>query len=145
LLSNDNPAGDNIRKFESLGTRSFASEMAISTAVDFHHTIGAERKEARLRYLREYWVSKCRDLKGIRFYSPGGEYACAIGNVGFEGWTAPQIEAFLFEKKKVHTVAIQYEKVNGIRVTPHIYTNTADLDRLCEGLRMLSESTPPAK
>lgn len=44
LLSNDQPDGDNIRKFESLGTRSFASEMAIGSAIDFHNVIGSERK-----------------------------------------------------------------------------------------------------
>ena len=54
LLSNDKPDGDNIRKFESLGTRSFPSEMAIAQSVDFFHAIGAERKEARLRYLKNF-------------------------------------------------------------------------------------------
>ncbi len=45
LLSNNEPDGTDIRKFESLGTRSFASEMAIGNAVDFHNVIGSKRKE----------------------------------------------------------------------------------------------------
>ncbi|MEW6470406.1 MAG: aminotransferase class V-fold PLP-dependent enzyme, partial [Bacteroidota bacterium] len=70
LLSNDNPAGEDIRKFESLGTRSFASEMAIGNAIDFHNAIGSKRKEARLRYLKNYWVEKVKTLPGIKFYAP---------------------------------------------------------------------------
>src|SRR5262249_16956662 len=58
LLSNDNPESDDIRKFESLGTRNFASEMAISTAIDFHYIIGSERKEKRLRFLKDYWCER---------------------------------------------------------------------------------------
>jgi len=54
LLSNNEPDGPDIRKFESLGTRSFASEMAIGTAVDFHNGIGTARKFARLHYLQRY-------------------------------------------------------------------------------------------
>ncbi|MDZ4751382.1 MAG: aminotransferase class V-fold PLP-dependent enzyme [Flavobacteriales bacterium] len=144
LLSNDTPDGEDIRKFESLGTRSFASEMAISAAIDFHNMIGDERKEARLRYLKEYWTSKVKDIPGIKFYSPqGAAYSCAIANMGFEGWTAAQIEIFLFEKVKVHTVAITYQKVNGIRVTPHVYTSLADLDKLVAGIKMLSKAPIP--
>jgi selenocysteine lyase/cysteine desulfurase len=144
LLSNDKPDGTDIRKFESLGTRSFASEMAISAAIDFHHMIGGERKEARLRYLKNYWVGQVKNLPGIKFYSPVSyNYSCAIANMGFEGWTASQIESFLFEKFKVHTVAIVYEKINGIRVTPSIYTNTYDLDQLVAGVKMISQTPAP--
>ena len=58
LLSDNQPDGDNIRKFESLGTRSFPIELSISHAIDFHQVIGIQRKEARLRYLKNYWVEK---------------------------------------------------------------------------------------
>lgn len=55
LLGNDDAGGSDIRMFEWLGTRSFASEMAIGNAVDFMAGIGIQRKEARLRYLKDYW------------------------------------------------------------------------------------------
>jgi selenocysteine lyase/cysteine desulfurase len=69
LLSSVEPDGSDIKKFESLGTRSFASEMAIGTAVDFHNVIGAKRKEARLRYLKEYWTGKVSKLPRVKFAS----------------------------------------------------------------------------
>ena len=35
-------------------------------------------------------------------------------HVGIEGWKGSEIEGKLFEKKKIHTVAIDYEKLSGI-------------------------------
>jgi selenocysteine lyase/cysteine desulfurase len=54
--------------------------------------------------------------------------------VGIEGKTHVEIENFLIDKFQIHCVAIEWEKVNGVRITPHVYTSTRDLDRLVEGL-----------
>jgi selenocysteine lyase/cysteine desulfurase len=144
LLSSVDPDGDDIKKFESLGTRSFASEMAIGAAVDFHNMIGGARKEARLRYLKNYWVEKCAKLPGAKLFSSIKDtHSCAIATFGFEGWQAQQIEARLFEKYKIHTVSIVHEKVNGIRVTPNVYTTIKDLDYLVKGLTEISKAEPP--
>ena len=45
LLSAVEPDSGDIRKFESLGTRSFASEMAIANAIEFNLTIGIKRRK----------------------------------------------------------------------------------------------------
>ena len=146
LLSNNDPQGEDIRKFESIGTRSFASEMAISNAIDFHNIIGSKRKEERLRYLKNYWCNKVKALPKIKFYtSLLPQYSCALMNVGFEGWEASDIEARLFEKKKVHCVAIKYETINGVRITPSVYTTLQELDKLVDGLKEISASEPPVK
>jgi selenocysteine lyase/cysteine desulfurase len=121
-----------------------ASEMAIGAAVDFHTLIGAKRKEERLRYLKNYWVEKTKDLPKIKTYtSLKSEYSCALHCVGFEGWKAQEIDQYLYEKHKVHVVSIVHEEVNGIRVTPSVYTSTKDLDVLVKGLSNFSKQTPP--
>lgn len=136
LLAPPEPRSGDIRKFEALGTRSFPIEQAIGHALNFHQIIGDERKERRLRFLKNYWVEKVKDLPGIRFYGPLDEkHSGAIATVGFEGVDAEKLDAFLMEKYKVHVVTIKYEVINGIRVTPHVYTRPADLDRLVTGLR----------
>jgi selenocysteine lyase/cysteine desulfurase len=146
LLSAVDPDGSDIKKFENLGTRSFASEMAIGTAIDFHNVIGAARKEARMRYLKDYWTSKIVNLPKIKIAtSLKPQYSCAIANVGFEGWEAQQIENRLFDRFRIHTVSIIHENVNGIRVTPNVYTSTKDLDFLVKGLTEISGMAPPAK
>lgn len=145
LLSAADPNSSDIRKFENLGTRSFASEMAIGAAVDFHQVIGIKRKEARLRHLKEYWTNKTEKLPNAKFYSSlKPKFSCAIANIGIEGWQAQQIEAKLFERHKIHTVSIVHEGVNGIRVTPNVYTNHRDLDILIKGLTEISKSSPPS-
>lgn len=144
LLSAGEPDGGDIRKFEVLGTRSFASEMAIGTAVDFHNVIGAKRKEERLRYLKNYWYNKVKDLPNAKFWtSRKDQYSCAIGVIGFEGWKANQVEAKLMEKHKIHSVSMIYEKIDGIRVTPNVYTAIRDLDVLVKGLTEISKMEPP--
>jgi selenocysteine lyase/cysteine desulfurase len=143
LLSNEKPDGEDIRKFETLGTRSFASEMAISTAIDFHSVIGAQRKENRLRYLKNYWCEKVKDIPGLKFNtSLLPQYSCALANVSAEGWKATEMENRLFDKKKIHCVSIEYEKINGIRITPNVYTSLRELDQLVIGLQEIAKLSP---
>lgn len=146
LLSAVEPDGTDIKKFESLGTRSFASEMAIGAAVDFHNVIGAKRKEDRLRYLKNYWVEKVKDLpKSSLYTSLKPEYSCALTVFGFEGWKPQELDAFLYENHKIHVVSIVHDKVNGVRITPNVYTSTKDLDVLVKALTAFSKKSIPQK
>lgn len=140
IMPGDNPKSDDIRKFESLGTRSFPAEMAIGKAISFHQSIGSKRKEDRLRFLKNYWVNKVKNHPKIKFYSPLSDHSsCAIATVGIEGKKHSEIESYLMEKFSIHCVAIQWQQINGVRITPHVYTSTEDLDRLAEGLLSLAE------
>ncbi len=146
LLSNDKPAGDDIRKFESLGTRSFASEMAIGNAIDFHNAIGSKRKEERLRYLKNFWAQKVTKNPRVKLNtSLLPQYSCALANFSIEGWKGSEIDSKLFEKHKIHTVAIEYEKINGVRVTPSVYTSMKEIDRLVTGIEEIAAMEPPVR
>ena len=136
LLSNTEPDGQDIKKFESLGTRSFASEMAIGNAVDFHNIIGSKRKEERLRFLKDYWVSRVSDLPKVSFNQPKTpSLSCAIANISVQGKTTHELSEFMFNKYRIHAVAIDWENIHGVRITPHVYTSTSDLDRLVTAIR----------
>jgi selenocysteine lyase/cysteine desulfurase len=140
LLSNNEPDGPDIRKFESLGTRSFASEMAIGAAVDFHDVIGGSRKEARLRYLKDYWVNQVKDMPRVRFLQSATPHqSCAIANISVEGMKPEEVSAELFNRHRIHTVAINWEHIHGVRVTPNVYTSTKDLDRLVAAIRKIAK------
>ena len=139
LLSNNEPDGSDIRKFESLGTRSFASEMAIGYAVDFHDVMGNKRKEERLRFLKNYWVDQIKDLPKVSFNQPKTKHlSCAIGSVAIEGKKPEEISSELFSKHKIHTVAINWENIHGVRVTPNVYTSLKDLDKLASALKKMA-------
>ncbi|QJD78810.1 aminotransferase class V-fold PLP-dependent enzyme [Spirosoma rhododendri] len=131
LLSNTEPDGPDIRKFESLGTRSFASEMAIGTAVDFHNSIGSARKFARAHYLKNYWMERVKDIPGVKLHTSfKPEHAGAVALFSIDGMKPSEIDGQLMNQHKIHTVGIDWENIHGIRVTPHIYHTPKDLDRL---------------
>ncbi|MEM6697289.1 MAG: aminotransferase class V-fold PLP-dependent enzyme [Bacteroidota bacterium] len=127
---------DDIRKFEHLGTRSFAIEQAIGQAINFHQMIGSERKEKRLHYLKNYWMERIADLDVYHSYtSLKPEFACAIALLGTKKKTVRELSDHLFRNYKIHTTTINWEAVNGVRITPNVYTTTKDLDRLVRALR----------
>ena len=136
LLAAPDPEIDDIRKFEHLGTRSFAIEQAIGQAIQFHQLIGGARKEARLKYLRTYWLEQVQDLPGFKSYTPKNpDLAGAIANVGFEGKDSVDFHNYLFSEHSIHTVPIIWEAIDGLRITPNVYTLKEDLDRLIIGIR----------
>lgn len=133
---NPDPESGDIRKFENLGTRSFPAEEAIGHAIDFHKMIGAKRKEERLRYLTHYWVERVQGVKGFKlFTSMKPQYSCALATFGMEGKEGGEISSYLFKKHQIHTTSIKYKDVNGVRVTPHVYTSTDVLDRLVKAIK----------
>jgi selenocysteine lyase/cysteine desulfurase len=139
LLSAPIPDADNIGKFEAIGTRSFAAEMAVGNAIDFQLLIGNERKEARLRYLKNYWCGKVEKLKGVKLYtSLKDDFSCAIATIGISGVKGADVSAELFDKFKIHTTSIDHEGVDGVRITPHVYTSLNDLDRLVSAIQSIA-------
>jgi selenocysteine lyase/cysteine desulfurase len=146
LLSNNEPDGADMKKFESIGTRSFPAEMAIGNAIDFHLLIGSKRKEERLRYLKNYWCEKAMKIPKVKFYtSLKPAYSCAIANFGIDGWKPEDVDKELFEKKKLHVTTINHENVHGVRVSPNVYTSLYDLDQLVACIAEIAASEPPSK
>lgn len=141
LFPNDKPQSGDIRKFETLGTRSFAPEQAIGQAIDFHNAIGSKRKEERLRYLKNYWCEKVVANPRVKLnVSLKPEYACALGHFSIEGLEPEVIASRLMSEFQIHTVAMKVENVSGVRVTPHIYTSARDLDRFVDAVSKIASS-----
>jgi selenocysteine lyase/cysteine desulfurase len=141
FATNDNPLKDDIRKFEHLGTRPFFIEQAIGKALEFHEMIGSERKEKRLHYLKNYWMEKVKDVAKVKLNtSLHPKWGCAIGNVAIEGRKPAELDSFLFEKYKIHSVAIEWENIHGVRITPNVYTTIDNLDVLVQGIKQFATS-----
>lgn len=126
---------NNIRKFEHLGTRPFYIELATRKAIEFLQTIGLERKQARLQYLKNYWMQKVKELPGVQLHtSMLPEFSGAIGMFSVAGTNPNDISDYLLGSHKVHTVGIKWESFSGVRVTPNVYTTLAELDKLVAGV-----------
>lgn len=132
------PAGD-IRKLNHTGTHPVHTDLTIERSLAFHEMIGSARKEARLRYLQRYWSGRVRGLRKIVMNTPTDpQRSCAIANVGVRGMTPGDLARILSEKYRVYTVAIDGAGVRGVRVTPQVYTSTAELDSFVLALKELA-------
>jgi selenocysteine lyase/cysteine desulfurase len=130
---------DDIRKLNHTGTHPVHTDLAIHDALDFHEAIGTARKEARLRFLQHYWTSRVRALPRVVLNTPRDpRRSCAIANVGVQGIAPAELARVLMERYRIWTVAIDFENVHGVRVTPHLFTSTAELDQFVRALGELA-------
>jgi selenocysteine lyase/cysteine desulfurase len=127
----------NIRKFEQIGTSPVANRNAITEALTFHDSIGAERKAARLRYLRERWVGQVEDLPNVRILNPKGpEHACALGALELRGVEGPRLTDWLLANHRIHVrPRVLVGQYSAIRVTPNVYTTLAEVDVFARAIR----------
>jgi selenocysteine lyase/cysteine desulfurase len=141
LSTNESPFSDNIRKFEHLGTRPLYIEQAIGKAIEFHDMIGIERKEKRLHYLKNYWMDKLKDHPKVQLntsFDP--KWACGIGSISIKGKPEPlELERFLFSAYRIHSVAINWENIHGLRISPGVYTTTKELDIFIQAVRAYAD------
>ncbi|MCP3472711.1 aminotransferase class V-fold PLP-dependent enzyme [Bradyrhizobium sp. CCGUVB1N3] len=139
----DYPEAD-IRSRVHTGTINFATVLTVPTAIALHQEIGAPAKQARLRHLRDSWVSRVRAFRDIEILTPdeAGSYG-AITSFRLAGKTSKAdndaVVAKLRDGFRVHTVRrAGVAKGQCIRVTPALYTTEADLDRLVEALAVVT-------
>ncbi|MEK6780853.1 MAG: aminotransferase class V-fold PLP-dependent enzyme [Bacteroidota bacterium] len=141
LFPTEKPQSGDIRKFEALGTRSFAPEQAIGQAIDFHNAIGGKRKQERLHYLKKYWCEALVKNPRVKLHiSLKPEYSCALGTFSLDGIDVGDIATKLMTDYQIHVVSIKWENVNAVRVTPHVYTTTKDLDRFIDAVGKIAAS-----
>ena len=141
LFPNDKPQSGDIRKFETLGTRSFAPEQAIAQAIDFHNAIGGKRKQERLHFLKKYWCDAVTKNPRVKLHiSMDPQYSCAIGTFSIDGLDVGDIATKLFNDHQILAVSIKWENINAVRVSPQVYTSTKDLDRLISAVMKMASS-----
>lgn len=137
-----NPASEaltsNIRKFEQVGTHPAANHNAIEEALAFHEAIGAERKAARLRFLRDRWITRLSKLPGARLRTNlDPAQSCGMAVISFEGRDHPKLVSQLWEKRRILVTNIIRPDFQGIRVSPNVQTTVEEVDRFCDALEEL--------
>jgi isopenicillin-N epimerase len=130
---------DDIRKFEQIGTHPASQRNAITEAINFHESIGAERKAARFRYLRRRWSGRLRQLPRVKILNnEEPEQSCAIGFVSVEGFDAAKLVGYLWTKHRIWTTAVVLPgEYQGLRVTPNVYTTLEEIDTFADVMEKL--------
>lgn len=124
-----------IRRLNHTGTHAVATDLALGNALDYYYALGPERKEARLRYLQQYWTAQVRDLPHVVLNTPADpQRACGIANAGIKGMKPADMAGALLKKYRIWTVAIDGAGVQGCRISPNVYTTTKELDVLVRAL-----------
>ena len=131
----------NIRKFEEIGTHPAAIHNGILQALSFYENIGAERKYARLRYLKNRWAERLSQAPGAQMtVKLDPSLSGAFGTIGFNGVDPGKLQAALLAKHNIFVVPITGPGFNGIRVSSNVYTSLEEIDRFCEATETLVKS-----
>jgi len=136
LQASDDAKRADIRKFEDVGTHPAANALAVAEAMAFTSAIGIANKAARLAYLRDRWASELARHPRVRLHTglrPGQAYAIALVQV--EGIDPGALYNELWTKHRIITSPTKWAGVEGIRVTPNVYTTLDEIDRFVEVMR----------
>jgi len=125
---------EDIRKYEEIGTHPAANHNAISAALAFHRGIGADRKIARLRYLRDRWAKRLlAESPRVKVLTPlDSKYSGAIGLVSIDGLEFGKLGEWLMSKHRIVNTPILHPEFNGLRITPNVYTTIDEIDTFAD-------------
>jgi isopenicillin-N epimerase len=127
----------NIRKFEEIGTHPAANHNAIIAALAFHRAIGGGRKLARLRYLRDRWVRPLMaESDRVHVRTPLDDPRTgALVLMEIDGLDPVRLHDWLWGRYRIITSPTSFAGLNGLRVSPNVFTSTREVDTLCDAIR----------
>ncbi len=140
-------APNDIRRFEDVGTRTPANRVAIAEAITFNEGIGIERKSVRLRYLKERWANRLRQLPKVRFYSSlDPADSCAIATVGVEGMDMAKLTDHLLDNWGIIVSPIKHPDglVDGIRIVVNVSLTLREIDTFADVMEGIVKKGLPA-
>ncbi len=141
LIADSEKDPNKIRRLNHTGTHPVATDLTIPDAIAYYQMIGPAKKEARLRYLQQYWTSQVNNIPNIILNTPtDAARSCAICTVGIKGMQPAVLAERLMKEYKIFTVAINYANVHGCRITPNLYTTTKELDQFVQALTILAKA-----
>lgn len=118
------------------GTRNFPALLGLGAAVDFLTAIGREAVSARLLALRHRLAAGLAGLPRVRVASPPpGPLASQILTVSLDGVGNEAFARALRAKHGLVVKVVPSNLVDGIRISPHVYTTDDDLERLQGAIR----------
>jgi selenocysteine lyase/cysteine desulfurase len=125
---------ENVRKYEEIGTHPAANHNAIAVALAFHRSIGADRKVARLRWLRDRWAKRLlAESDRVRVLTPlDSPYSGAICLFSVTGMDMGKLGGWLMDKYRIVTTPITHPEFTGMRITPNVYNTPDEVDLFAE-------------
>jgi isopenicillin-N epimerase len=125
---------DDIRKYEEIGTHPVAIHNSIAVSLAFHRSIGAERKIARLRMLRDRWANRLmKESDRVHLLTAlGPNTNGAIATFNIDGMDMGKLNGWLWGNHKISTAGLNHPEFVGMRITPNVYTTLDEIDRFTD-------------
>ncbi len=125
-------------RFNHLGTFDESRLAGLVAALRFREAIGGARIEARIRELRARLIAGLRGIDGLTFVTPeDDERAAGMVSFAIEGVDAARLQQALARVEtpdgaiwSVRTRVIGEYGYGWMRLAPHIWNSTAELDRV---------------
>jgi selenocysteine lyase/cysteine desulfurase len=128
-----------MKKYTYLGTRAYQNLMTLGDALDYLELTGIDFKRQRLSALTNRWMQTLESNERITIYSRA-ESSVAVAALGIRGLGGGKIKKLLNEKFDIHVKASSYPGQAMIRISPNIYTNFEEIDRLSEALSYITDN-----
>lgn len=138
LLGDNTYPETDIRKLERFSALPMPTYLTVFDCLEFHALLGIDRKQARLRYLQQYWTEKIRAMPHVHLYTPR-ENSFAIASFAIKGLPAKDVVKELWEKYKIFCATVQVGKFEAVRITVQLHTRLHDLDTLVAAVGKLGE------
>lgn len=141
-MANRNYAVDDIRSLSPYGTPNVPALMTLPVVFAEHQALGGWAvKGARLRYLRDLWVSEARELAGIEVLTPDDpRLYCGLTSLKFLDASDQQEKVRrLLKDFNLFTVAREGSACGPcIRITPGFNSRVSDMQALVAALRVMT-------
>jgi selenocysteine lyase/cysteine desulfurase len=140
LFSSYDSFGEDIQKFETIGTFPIYTYLAISSSITYHDIIKLENKRARFMYLANLLIDDLKKMKEVKLFSPkhpengNGMISFELKNLaGFD------LSEVLLKDFKIHTSFVKVGEIDGIRVSPNMFTSKAEIQEFIKAIKKIIE------
>ncbi len=141
MYADETSAATSINSRIHTGTANFATYLSVPAALDFHTAVGPAYKAARVRYLRDRWVSQVRATPGVDVLTLDDPVSvAAITSFRIHKRTSraanQAVATELLERYRLFTTwRTGLAGGDCVRVTPALYNAPGDADRLATALK----------
>ncbi len=139
----ENPSSTDILTKVHTGTPDYSAQLTVPAALGFQAAVGGARRAARLRALRDRWVSQVSGLPQVQIFTPDDpSMHGAITAFRLRGRTSHEdnveLAKALLDKHRIFTVHRDgLASGSCVRVTPALASRMSDCDALAAAIRTI--------
>jgi selenocysteine lyase/cysteine desulfurase len=114
--------------------------LALSSSTSCHDVIKLENKRARFIYLAKLLIEGLKKHKEVKLLSPkNSEKVNGMISFELENVTGFDLSELLLKDFKIHTTFVKVGEIDGIRVSPNMFTSKAEIQKFIEAIKKIIE------